>query len=35
MPNLQQINLAYIATDKLVYLLSKFCVHLEELNLGT
>ena len=33
MPALRQINLAYIATDKLLYLLSKFCVHLEELNI--
>ena len=33
MTALRQINLAYIATDKLLYLLSKFCVHLEELNI--
>ena len=33
MPSLRTINLAYIATDKLIYLLSKFCLHLEELNL--
>jgi len=32
LPCLTNVNLAYIASDKLLYLLSKYCQHLEELN---
>ena len=30
--SLTQVNLAYVASDKLLYLIAKFCKQLEELN---
>jgi hypothetical protein len=30
--SLTQVNLAYVASDKLLYLIAKYCRQLEELN---